>query len=133
MAHHQNRQLGRPIVRALVMQRLAADGAAFAHLEIVAQHGSRSAAGAAAPPATQQRGFQRSVIKVGLFVHLGLLSGRGTIGPVLAVGKGGAAGVRQKDADEICRFHACVRGAAARRKPVAAAFVLSKGADGCRP
>jgi hypothetical protein len=45
----------------MVVQLLAARGAAVAHLQISGHHRAATAAGAAPPPAAQQRGQQQSL------------------------------------------------------------------------
>ena len=54
VTYDQDGQIGRAIVGALVVQRLAADRTRVADLEEVLQHRPRAATGAAAAPATAQ-------------------------------------------------------------------------------
>ena len=63
MAHDQDGQIGRAVIGALVVQRLAADGAAFADLEIAAQERAGPAGRAATAPAAQHGGAERAVFE----------------------------------------------------------------------
>ena len=92
MPDDQDGQIGRTVIGALVIQRLVADRAIVAHLQIALQHRPRAASRAAAHPAAPQRRPERAL---GLFCGRQGLGGRKGLGGGKGLARGKGLGSRK--------------------------------------